>query len=114
MSATATTDPASRVELETATGQRTGGVRPSTRGPWRPALGERTTTWLLTLLTAAIFCFITFFAGGGLPPVRQATTTEIILTLGGGAIVAAAVILTPAAGARTGCGRPGCCSRSPR
>jgi O-Antigen ligase len=51
--------------------------------------------WLLTLLSAAIFCFITFFAGGGLPPVQQATTTEIILTLGCGLIVAAAVILTP-------------------
>jgi hypothetical protein len=51
--------------------------------------------WLLTLLCAAIFCFITFFAGGGLPPVQQATTMEIILTLGCGAIVAAAVILTP-------------------
>ena len=51
--------------------------------------------WLLTLLSAALFCFITFFAGGGLPPVQQATTTEIILTLGGAAIVAAAVILTP-------------------
>ncbi len=51
--------------------------------------------WLLTLLSAAVFCFITFFAGGGLPPVQQATTTEIILTLGCGAIVAAAVILTP-------------------
>jgi O-Antigen ligase len=50
--------------------------------------------WLLTLLTAAIFCFITFFAGGGLPPVQQMTTTEIILTLGCGAIVAGAVLLT--------------------
>jgi hypothetical protein len=53
--------------------------------------------WLLTLLCAAIFCFITFFAGGGLPPVQQMTTTEIVLTLGCGAIVAAAVLLTPAA-----------------
>ena len=51
--------------------------------------------WLLTLLSAAIFCFITFYAGGGLPPVQQATTMEIVLTLGCGAIVAAAVILTP-------------------
>lgn len=51
--------------------------------------------WLLILLTAGIFCFITFFAGGGLPPVQQATTTEIILTLGCGAIVAGAVLLTP-------------------
>jgi Flp pilus assembly protein TadD len=51
--------------------------------------------WLLTLLSAALFCLITFYAGGGLPPVQQATTTEIILTLGSGAIVAAAVILTP-------------------
>jgi O-antigen ligase len=51
--------------------------------------------WLLTLLSAGIFCFITFFAGGGLPPVQQATTTEIILTLGCGAIVAASVLLTP-------------------
>jgi O-antigen ligase len=53
--------------------------------------------WLLTLLSAAIFCFVTFFAGGGLPPVQQATTTEIILTLACGAIIAAAVILTPRA-----------------
>ncbi len=51
--------------------------------------------WLLTLLSAALFCFITFFAGGGLPPVQQATSTEIILTLGCDAIIAAAVILTP-------------------
>jgi Flp pilus assembly protein TadD len=51
--------------------------------------------WLLTLLSAALFCLITFFAGGGLPPAQQATTMEIVLTLGGGAIVAAAVILTP-------------------
>jgi Flp pilus assembly protein TadD len=51
--------------------------------------------WLLTLLSAALFCFITFFAGGGLPPVQQATTMEILLTLGCGTIVAAAVILTP-------------------
>jgi hypothetical protein len=50
--------------------------------------------WLLTLLTAAIFCFITFFAGGGLPPVQQATTMEIILTLGCGALVAGVVLLT--------------------
>jgi O-antigen ligase len=53
--------------------------------------------WLLTLSSAAIFCFVTFFAGGGLPPVQQATTTEIILTLACGAIIAAAVILTPRA-----------------
>jgi hypothetical protein len=53
--------------------------------------------WLLTLLSAAIFCSVTFFAGGGLPPVQQATTTEIILTLACGAIIAAAVILTPRA-----------------
>jgi hypothetical protein len=46
------------------------------------------------LLTAAIFCFITFFAGGGLPPVQQATTTEIILTLGCGALVAGVVLVT--------------------
>jgi hypothetical protein len=51
--------------------------------------------WLLTLVCAAIFCFITFFAGGGLPPVQQTTTMEIILTLGCGAIIAAAAILTP-------------------
>jgi O-antigen ligase len=51
--------------------------------------------WGLTLLTAAIFCFITFFAGGGLPPVQQMTTMEIILTLGCAVVVAGAVILTP-------------------
>jgi O-antigen ligase len=53
--------------------------------------------WLLTLLSAAIFCFVTFLAGGGLPPVQQATTTAIILTLACGAIIAAAVILMPQA-----------------
>ena len=51
--------------------------------------------WGLTLLSTAIFCFITFFAGGGLPPVQQMTTMEIILTLGCGVVVAGAVILTP-------------------
>ena len=51
--------------------------------------------WLLTLLSAAIFCSITFFAGGGLPPVQQATSTEIVLTLGCAATIAAAVILMP-------------------
>jgi Flp pilus assembly protein TadD len=93
MSAT-TTDTAPRIELDPALGARDGELRP-TRGPWLPQLGERAAMWLLTLLSAAIFCFITFFAGGGLPPVQQATTMEIILTLGCGAIVAAAVILTP-------------------
>jgi hypothetical protein len=67
---------------------------PGARASGRPVIGERASIWLLTLLTAAIFCFITFFAGGGLPPVQQATTTEIILTLGCGAIVAGAVLLT--------------------
>jgi hypothetical protein len=51
--------------------------------------------WWATLLTAGIFCFITFFAGGGLPPVQQMTTMEILLTLGCGLIVAAVAILTP-------------------
>jgi hypothetical protein len=62
---------------------------------FRSPIGDRASLWLLTLLSAAIFCFITFFAGGGLPPVQQATTTEIVLTLGCGAIVAGAVLLTP-------------------
>jgi hypothetical protein len=56
---------------------------------------DRASMWGLTLLTAAIFCFITFFAGGGLPPTAQMTTMEIILTLGCGPVVAGAVILTP-------------------
>jgi O-Antigen ligase len=51
--------------------------------------------WWATLLTAGIFCFITFFAGGGLPPVQQMTTMEILLTLGCGLIVAGAAILVP-------------------
>jgi Flp pilus assembly protein TadD len=81
------------VELDPAPDERLG--RPRPRGPWPPPLGDRASTWLLTLLSAALFCFITFFAGGGLPPVQQATTMAIVLTLGCGVIVAAAVILTP-------------------
>jgi Flp pilus assembly protein TadD len=93
VSAITTTDPAAPVELAPAPGARAAGPRP--RPAWRPPVGDRTSMWLLTLLSAAIFCFITFFAGGGLPPVRQATTIEIILTLGCGAIIAAAVIFAP-------------------
>jgi hypothetical protein len=63
---------------------------------WRLSVGNRESLWWPTLLTAAIFCFITFYAGGGLPPVQQMTTTEIILTLGCGLIVASVVLLTPA------------------
>ena len=55
--------------------------------------------WWPTLLTAAIFCFITFYAKGGLK-LESLTTTEIVLTLGAGFAVAAAVIAAPP-GART-------------
>ena len=35
--------------------------------------------WLLTLLSAAIFCFITFFAGGGLPPLSIDQQPDIVI-----------------------------------
>ena len=98
MSATVTTaDPAAPVGLTSAPGDERGGSRsdPGPRRSWRPPTGDRAALWGLTLLAAAIFCFITFFAGGGLPPVQQMTTMEIALTLGCGVVVAGAVILTP-------------------
>jgi hypothetical protein len=98
VSATAApTDPASPADFAPTLDHERGSSPRASRpeGSERRLIGERTLLWLLTLLTAAIFCFVTFFAGGGLPPVQQMTTTEIILTLGCGAIVAGAVLLTP-------------------
>ncbi len=46
----------------------------------------------MTLLIAAIFCFITFHAKGGLN-LETMTSTELALTLGAGVVVAASVIL---------------------
>jgi cytochrome c-type biogenesis protein CcmH/NrfG len=48
----------------------------------------------MTLLVAAIFCFITFHAKGGLN-LETMTSTELALTLGAGVVVAASVILAP-------------------
>jgi hypothetical protein len=100
VSATATpTDPVPDRDfaptLELGSDPRRAGRGLDARPPGRPLIGDRASIWLLTLLSAAIFCFVTFFAGGGLPPVQQMTTTEIILTLGCGAIIAGAVLLTP-------------------
>jgi O-Antigen ligase len=94
VSATATpTDPTPRPDFApTLEHARGSGARSG--ASLRPPIDDRVSIWLLTLLTAAIFCFITFFAGGGLPPVQQATTMEIILTLGCGALVAGVVLLT--------------------
>jgi len=100
VSATVTTaDPAAPVGLAPAPGDEPEGrgrrPGPHPRWSWRLPTGDRASLWGLTLLTAAILCFITFFAGGGLPPVQQMTTMEIALTLGCGLVVAGAVILTP-------------------
>jgi hypothetical protein len=54
--------------------------------------------WWITLVIAAIFCFITFHAKGGLN-LESMTSTEMALTVASGIIVAAGVILAPA-GAR--------------
>ncbi len=59
----------------------------------RPA-GGAPVLWWPTLLTAAIFCFITFYAKGGLN-LETMTTTEMALTLGAGVVVAGAVLLGP-------------------
>jgi cytochrome c-type biogenesis protein CcmH/NrfG len=53
----------------------------------------------MTLLIAAIFCFITFHAKGGLN-LETMTSTELALTLGAGVVVAASVLLA-APGKRT-------------
>ena len=86
--------------------------RAADRGVRRSA-SERRCGWP-TLLIAGVFCFVTFFAGGGLH-LAATTTMEMI---------AHARLRRrsspprwssrPRAGARTGCGRLGCCSRSPR
>jgi O-Antigen ligase len=51
--------------------------------------------WWITLLIAAIFCFITFHAKGGLN-LESMTSTELALTLGSGVVAAASVIFAPA------------------
>lgn len=53
----------------------------------------------MTLLIAAIFCFITFHAKGGLN-LETMTSTELALTLGAGVVIAASVLLA-APGKRT-------------
>jgi tetratricopeptide (TPR) repeat protein len=50
--------------------------------------------WWMTLLIAAIFCFITFHAKGGLN-LESMTSTELALTLGSGVVAAASVLLAP-------------------
>jgi O-Antigen ligase len=52
-------------------------------------------TWVLTLLTAGVLCFVAFYAGGGLRLARM-TTLEIALTLGSALIMACALLLGPA------------------
>lgn len=98
MSATATTtDPAPPEGLVPPLGNERGSSPHRSRAgrSWQRPGADRLFLWWPALLSAAIFCFITFFAGGGLPPVQQMTTMEIFLTLGCGVIVAGAVILTP-------------------
>lgn len=51
--------------------------------------------WWLTLLVAAISCWVTFNAKGGLK-LSTMTTTEVVLTLGAGVVLAACVITAPA------------------
>jgi Tfp pilus assembly protein PilF len=55
--------------------------------------------WWMTLLIAAIFCFITSHAKGGLN-LESMTSTELALTLGAGVLAAAAVLLAPAGSRR--------------
>jgi len=60
-----------------------------------PLLNAGQGLWWITLVIAAIFCFITFHAKGGLN-LESMTSTEMALTLGAGVVVAASVILAPA------------------
>jgi O-antigen ligase len=59
-----------------------------------PAGQGRARPWGLTLLTAAIACFVTFYAKGGLN-LESMTVTEMALTCAAGAAVAVAVLLAP-------------------
>lgn len=71
----------------------------SSRGPASLLAGTRSQLWWMTLLLAAIFCFIAFHAKGGLN-LESMTGTELALTIGGAAVAAAAVLLGPADGRR--------------
>jgi O-Antigen ligase len=62
--------------------------------PIAPLLSAGQGLWWITLVIAAIFCFITFHAKGGLN-LESMTSTEMALTLGAGVVVAASVILAP-------------------
>jgi Tfp pilus assembly protein PilF len=55
---------------------------------------RRRALWWPTLLTAAIFCLITFHAKGGLNA-ESLISTEMALTLATGVVVAASVLLAP-------------------
>jgi hypothetical protein len=55
---------------------------------------NRRALWWPTLLTAAIFCLITFHAKGGLNA-ESLISTEMALTLATGVVVAASVLLAP-------------------
>jgi hypothetical protein len=59
-----------------------------------PASRDRALAWALTLLTAAIVCFVTFQAKGGLN-LESMTATEMGLTLAAGLAAAGAVLLAP-------------------
>ena len=72
--------------------------RRQARAPIAPLLSAGQGLWWITLVIAAIFCFITFHAKGGLN-LESMTSTEMALTLGAGVVVAASVLLAPA-GAR--------------
>ncbi|HEY4809432.1 MAG TPA: O-antigen ligase family protein, partial [Solirubrobacteraceae bacterium] len=67
----------------------------SRRAPAGALASARNGLWPITLLIAAIFCFITFHAKGGLN-LESMTSTELALTLGSGVVAAASVILAPA------------------
>ena len=57
--------------------------------------------WLITGLTAAVMCTITFYATGGLN-LETMTFTEMALTLGSAALVAVALIIGPSGRRRYG------------
>jgi hypothetical protein len=62
--------------------------RRQARAPIAPLLSAGQGLWWITLVIAAIFCFITFHAKGGLN-LESMTSTEMALTLGAGVVVAA-------------------------
>jgi hypothetical protein len=69
--------------------------RPQTAADSGRVHANRGARWALTVIVAALVCFVTFYATGGLS-LETMAATEIALTCASAAAIAAAVLLAPA------------------